>query len=876
MNEMSVNSLTTLGVASLCVIVSGMLVHVALRLTHCRSPKLRQLAWTVVIVQGILWLPASWRYTVSAVAPTYNATTWNLDAERNSARSVEIASAPEREEAMVTVSTPRNDNMLISESSDPSRVHASSIPWEACMITALIVWLSGMLLILVRRTRDYFRFVRQSNLTKNDNPDWRDELTSLCQQLGIRQPIQLFCSDSIGPAFCRWPSEYRIVVPFSLWQQLTKPERKSILRHELGHFQRGDLYWSLAMHVVALPHWFNPMTWFALRQIENNMELACDDLVRLSRDDLDVATYAKALLTLGQCSSRASMGVAALDGACLAERIRRLLAPFNSRDPRAKQVLILCMLVALCLTNLVRVRLLAQQPPDSKGTIKSPAAVGKAVSDKEVNDAILDLRSLGGFVREFHPRDAEEYWIQIILEGDSKKSGFAFEKLPNAPKDPTFDDDAMEIVRVLCLSGRAHVHLRHCQFTEAGLAHLAGTKVERLELNGSNINDQHLESLPKMMEMRELSIANSSITEAGFDSLSKCNQLESLDFARHPNISSPTSSLLARLPKLKRISLNLTLDDVEHLNKFEQLESLSVQLKDSAAVSAFAELRSLGPLRELTISGKLTTSELIVFVTKQSPKLEKWYLRDCQDMTPEAAIAISSLSGLKVLSLDSTNVTDEHVKLLMPLTKLTWLDLAHTAVTDESLKVIGRFSDMRFLGLSQTNVSEAGLANLKELHNLFHLDLQGTYVKSVPDWLQSREKLQVSFDGPKTIGGPQKQAAKEKSSLDRAVDEFNKRAGKNPIGKFEPPLTSDEVVAAIRGWDRASVPIDDEKFALFEQIAATGQLPPGAKLSSNTNWVTRGFNYQVWWIDLDVMTDVNQGYTFRIRSRILSSQKIDR
>ncbi len=408
------------------------------------------------------------------------------------------------------------------------------------------------------------------------------------------------------------------------------------------------------------------------------------------------------------------------------------------------------------------------------------------------------------------------------------------------------------------------------------MAQLAGTKVERLELTGANISDQHLESLPKMMEMRELSIANSSITEAGFDSLSKCTQLESLNFERHPNISTPTSALLARLPKLKNISLNLTREDVEHLNKFEQLENLSVQLNDANAVSAFGELRTLGPLRELTISGKLTTSELIVFVTKQSPKLEKWYLRGCQDMTPEAAIAISGLSGLKVLSLDSTNVTDEHVKLLMPLNKLTWLDLAHTAVTDESLKVIGKFSDLRFLGLSQTNVSNAGLANLRELYNLFQLDLQGTYVKSVPDWLQSREKLQVRFDAPKNVGGPQNKAAKENSPLDRAVDEFNKRAGKNAIGKFEPPLTSDEVVAAIRGWDRASVPIDDEKFALFEQIAATGQLPLGATLSSTTDWITREYNYRVWWIDLTVMTDVNRGYTFRIRSRILSSQKRDR
>ncbi len=873
MNATSFNILSTLAQASLGVFFAGVVVFGALRLTHCRSPGLRQLAWMLVLVQGILWLPSSWRYTISTAMPESSAMSFsNANREGTIARQVEALDRPSPDEGTVADSRPRNDSPTVYVDQQLG-LRRATIPWGGIWITLMIGWVSGMVLIFVKGVRDYVRFVGQIELKKSSDSDWNAELATLCQQLCIRQSIPLYCSNRIGPAFCRWPQEYRIVVPYRLWSQLSPLERKSILRHELGHFQRGDLFWSFALNLIALPHWINPMAWFAIKQIENNMELACDDLVRMDRDESAATTYAKALLAVGQFSSRASLGVAAIDGACIAERIRRVLSPFDSSESKIKQRMLCCLLAGLCLTNLVRVQIWAQQPEPSKALTQPKASVGDSDLDQVRDDAILDLRSMGGFVREFHPRSSKEHWIQVILEGDPQKQGFRFDKPANAPKDPKFDDDMMDLVRVLCLSTTAHAHFRHCRFTEAGLSLLEGTRVQRLELTGSNISDKHLESLPKMTSLRELSLASTFVTDAGFDAISKCTQLESLDIERHPNISQPASSLLLRMPRLKSISLTLTSDDVEHLNKFEQLESLSVVLNDAAAATAFGELKSLGQLRELTIQGKWTHSELIVRAAKQSPRLETWYLRACHDITPEAAAAISSLSNLKVLALDNAKFGDEELSQIMPLNSLTWLDLSGTAITDKSLESIGKLSDLRYLGLAQTNVSDSGLENLKELPNLFHLDLRRTYVISVPEWMRTREKLQISLDSKSTLNDPKKAAEKEPSALDRAVEDFNKRAGKDQVGKFEPPLTADEVVAAIRSWDRTSIPIDDEKFALFEQIAETGHLPIGTTISHTTGWVTRGFHYQVWWIDVNIPTDVNQGITFRIRARTISSQK---
>ena len=94
----------------------------------------------------------------------------------------------------------------------------------------------------------------------------------------VRRPIPLRVTDQLGPMLCRLPAGYRLIVPAWLWQRLDPSERQAILRHELAHFTRGDLWKSLAIRALALPHWFNPFAWWAVRTFDECGEWACDDV----------------------------------------------------------------------------------------------------------------------------------------------------------------------------------------------------------------------------------------------------------------------------------------------------------------------------------------------------------------------------------------------------------------------------------------------------------------------------------------------------------------------------------------------------------------------------------------------------------------------
>ncbi len=118
--------------------------------------------------------------------------------------------------------------------------------------------------------------------------------------------------------------------------------------------------------------------------------------------------------------------------------------------------------------------------------------------------------------------------------------------------------------------------------------------------------------------------------------------------------------------------------------------------------------------------------------------------------------------------------------------------------------------------------------------------------------------------------------------LDQAVVAINERittypwkeAGQTGDTKLPkpalPPLSVDDVIAVIRNWDRASTPVADASYRIFEQIARTKILPPRSMLELNDQWFERGTQeHRVLQIKLTAMTGKNQGDGFVIREHEL-------
>jgi hypothetical protein len=89
---------------------------------------------------------------------------------------------------------------------------------------------------------------------------------------------------------------------------------------------------------------------------------------------------------------------------------------------------------------------------------------------------------------------------------------------------------------------------------------------------------------------------------------------------------------------------------------------------------------------------------------------------------------LESLTGLEVLDLDHSNVTDIGLAHLQGQTGLKELYLSETAITDAALTRLQPLKHLQVLNLGQTLITDSGLSDLRGLSDLQYLDLSGTQV----------------------------------------------------------------------------------------------------------------------------------------------------
>ena len=105
----------------------------------------------------------------------------------------------------------------------------------------------------------------------------------------------------------------------------------------------------------------------------------------------------------------------------------------------------------------------------------------------------------------------------------------------------------------------------------------------------------------------------------------------------------------------------------------------------------------------------------------------------CVDLTSgivsaELLSQLQSVTCLKWLELNDTQITDAGMQHLKGLKRLESVSLINTQVTDASLAHLNGLTNLKSLALRRTKVTDAGLEHLQKLTNLYHLDLRNTQV----------------------------------------------------------------------------------------------------------------------------------------------------
>jgi hypothetical protein len=179
-----------------------------------------------------------------------------------------------------------------------------------------------------------------------------ERLTTRVRQLSYRTglityPKVVVVDGVVSPMLWGLGSGVRLLFPARLVERLGAAETDALLLHELAHYARGDYWVRLLELVTYVVYWWNPIVWWACRQIESAEEQCCDAWV-VENQSGTRRSYAEALLTTidflnepAECRPPAACGLGevTLLKLRLTQIMRGQLAP---QMPRTAWLVVLC------------------------------------------------------------------------------------------------------------------------------------------------------------------------------------------------------------------------------------------------------------------------------------------------------------------------------------------------------------------------------------------------------------------------------------------------------------------------------------------------------------------------------------------------------
>ncbi|MCX6832635.1 MAG: M56 family metallopeptidase [candidate division Zixibacteria bacterium] len=212
---------------------------------------------------------------------------------------------------------------------------------------ALILWLAGVVVVIVRRAIGVLRANAICRSAETIASGQAVEITAtVTSRIRLKQPVRLASSQRIDTPFVWGIFRPTIVLPRSA-QDWSAERLRMVLSHELAHIKGRDIFWNFIALGAEAIHWFNPLVWMLRKSMNEETEIARDDSVL--RVTADAQTYAEHLVAMAREITNGHPAVPAAVG--MANRIQleaRIMSIMNNRVRSVEIGRSLTALISLC------------------------------------------------------------------------------------------------------------------------------------------------------------------------------------------------------------------------------------------------------------------------------------------------------------------------------------------------------------------------------------------------------------------------------------------------------------------------------------------------------------------------------------------------
>lgn len=219
----------------------------------------------------------------------------------------------------------------------------------------------------------------------------------MAEELGLKKVPQLLWNQQLQSPLLLGFLRPVVLLPR---QDYEERELYFILRHELTHYKRRDLWYKALLLTAGLVHWWNPLVWLLVRCADQDLELSCDGAVVAGQDRETRQQYSQVILANIRRSHQAAslLSTAFLGGKKMMKE--RFLNILNSQKRRKGLLLLTALLLcALLLGGLVAC---GSEPQDALESALSAITLEKYPHSDEATLALFKE-----YVRGLSPESAE-------------------------------------------------------------------------------------------------------------------------------------------------------------------------------------------------------------------------------------------------------------------------------------------------------------------------------------------------------------------------------------------------------------------------------------------------------------------------------------
>ena len=177
---------------------------------------------------------------------------------------------------------------------------ALSVNKDTLSVTGYIllgIWIVGMLamMILVIKSSLRLRTIKRSALPLQ-NPEVRRLYNKCLNEMKITRNIPVYSTAFLKSPIIVGFLKPCIYLPIHLISDYHESDMRYMLLHELQHYRHKDAIANYLMNFAGVLYWFNPFVWFALREMRNDREVACDTSVLKMLEEDDYEDYGNTLI----------------------------------------------------------------------------------------------------------------------------------------------------------------------------------------------------------------------------------------------------------------------------------------------------------------------------------------------------------------------------------------------------------------------------------------------------------------------------------------------------------------------------------------------------------------------------------------------------